>query len=174
MLSKWWAADITLDACLTSALGCPVQPGVAWLCAVLCPSCPLPHLSCPPCLPACQLPLFEIRPLLSQALCKTAMQGEIYGVRVSREWKSFLGVIACPWDQGGISDLLMLQSLSLCNVPKRFWSCRAERQINGQTPALLAGDCTDCLASPRDSVVFDAFFGISRSLDRYCQSPACT
>lgn len=67
----------------------------------------------------------------------------------------------------------MLQSLSLCNVPKRSWSYRGEGQIDGQTSALLAGGCTDCLATPRDSAVFDAFFGISRSLEWYCQSLAC-
>lgn len=76
------------------------------------------------------------------------MPGEIYGVRVSREWISFLEVIACPPDQGGISDLLMLQSLSLCNVPKRSWSYRGVGQIDGQTSALLAEGCTDCLATP--------------------------
>lgn len=104
-------------------------PCVAWLCAVLCPSCPLPHLSCPPCLPACQLPLCRSALCSAKPQWKTAMPGEIYGVRVSREWKSFLEVIACPWDQGGISDLLTLQSLSLCNVPKRSRSHRGRNRL---------------------------------------------
>lgn len=88
--------------------------------------------------------------------CKNAMHGEIYRVRVSREWKSFLQVIPCPWDQGGISDLLMLWFLSPCNVPKWSWSLRWEGAWTDS--CLPCRRLCSCLASSRGSVVVWCLF----------------